>query len=242
MIKYKYLYIILIGLIVIYIYKISYTYNYKDCYIMEGTKYESPIYYIDNGKKIKLMIISGIHGNEIASINAAERIIEEKPNWADFIILPRANIEAVKLKERNPYYMSDLNRAFPGKAKGTDTELLAYEIFKLIEKEKPDIVIDLHEWERSYDEDNRLLSNGLILSFDNPRFWETTKKVYDEWSLRDNSTKIMMEASILKGSLNKEVSDLLDIPVLTIESNMNEKLENRIKFHLYVIESIIKYF
>ncbi|MDD2446324.1 MAG: succinylglutamate desuccinylase/aspartoacylase family protein [Tissierellia bacterium] len=209
---------------------------------MAGTKYESPIYYIDNGRKIKVMIISGIHGNEIGGIKAAARIIEVKPDWANFIIIPRSNTEAVRNEERNPYYMSDLNRAFPGKPNGTDTEVMAYEIFKLVEKESPDIVMDLHEWERNYDEDSSFLANGLILDLMDSKFMEITEKVYDDYIIDNDSTKIMLDTSSLNGSFNKEVSDRLGIPVLTIESNMNDKLENRISFHLYVIERIINYF
>lgn len=242
MIKNKYFYIILTVLIVLSIYYFSYIYNSRDYYIMEDTKFQSPIYYIDNNEKIKVMIISGIHGNEIGSIKAAEKIIKEKPDWANFIILPRANTEAIKINARNPYYMNDLNRAFPGKSKGTDTEVLAYEIFKLIEKEKPDIVMDLHEWERNYDEDNSFLSNGLISNLNDVKFGEITEKVYDDYIIDNNPTKIMLESSFLEGSLNKEISNILSIPVLTIESNMNEELEDRIDFHLYVIEKIIKYF
>jgi hypothetical protein len=43
-----------------------------------------------------------------------------------------------------------------------------------------------------------------------------------------------------KGSINREVSEILDIPVLTIESNMENSLKDRVDFHLYIIENIIK--
>lgn len=240
--KTKCSYIFLTALIGLSLYIFFIKYPVKDYFIMKDTRYESSVYYINNHKKTKVLIIAGIHGNEIAGIEAAEKILRDKPDWANFIVIPKANSEAIKLKERNPYYMSDLNRAFPGRQNGTDTEILAYEIFKIIENEEPDFVIDLHEWGKKYDEDSRYLSNGLILSSLDLKFWQIVEKVYNKHILNNNSTKLMLSISPLNGSLNKEIAEKLDIPVLTIESNMNDNLEDRINFHLYTIENIIKKF
>ena len=230
--------IMLVYLIIIQDNKVS----FSEKYIMEGTRYQSSIYYINNNSKIKVLIIGGIHGNEIAGIEATEKIVENKPNWANLIVIPRANTEAIKFKKRNPYYMSDLNRTFPGRKGGTDTEILAYEIFNLIEKEKPQIVIELHEWEKGYDEDIKYLTNGLILDSYESKLWNIIEKVYNYYRTQDYDIKIMLDISPLEGSLNKEVSERLDIPVLTIESNMKDDIDNRINFHLYVIENVIKRF
>lgn len=210
-------------------------------FIMEDTQYETPIYYLNNGvEKPKVFIISGIHGNEIAGIKASEFIIEEEYDWAKIIVIPKANHEAYKLKVRNPYYMSDLNRSFPGKINGTDTEKLAYEIFNRIKIEKPDFLIDLHEWDNNFDEDPRLLVNGLIMNSIEGKLWKIGEKVYNQYNNQNKKDKLVLNIGPPKGSINKEVSERLGIPVITIESNMNNSLRDRVDFHLYIIENIIK--
>ncbi len=236
--KHIYILIIVISILVI----IYPRYNVKDTYIMEGTRYETPIYYLNHGNKgTKVFIVGGIHGNEIAGIEVAKKIVEEKYIWANMVIIPMASIEACRLETRNPYYMMDLNRTFPGKKSGTDTEILAYEIFRVIELEKPDFVIDLHEWNRLHDEDSSLLTHGLILSSVEGKLWKSAEKVYNEYNrLNDEEVKLSLNISPPSGSLNKEISEKLGIPVLTIESNMDNSLQERIDFHIYIIENIIK--
>lgn len=209
--------------------------------LMKDTKYQTPIYYLnENNNKIKIVIVAGIHGNEIAGVKAVEKIIEEKYNWAEMILIPKANIEAYKSKVRNPYYMSDLNRSFPGKDKGTDTELLAKEIFNIIEKEKPDFVLDLHEWNKAYDEDEKKLDNGLIFNSTENKLWKSGEKIYNEYGDTKTNNMLTLNLGSPNGSLNKEIWEFLNIPVLTIESNMSESLDQRIDFHLQIIKKIIK--
>lgn len=237
--KKKGIFLAIIGIIIIML-LYSFPDDKRQNLLMVGTRYESPIYYLtDSRNKTKVFIISGIHGNEVGGIGASERIITQKYEWADMTIIPRANEEAYKLKVRNPYYMSDLNRAFPGKENGTDTERLAYEIFNLVKKGKPDIVIDLHEWDNKFDEDNSLLTNGLVINSVGGRLWESGEKVYNQYNKLDKKDKLLLNIGPPSGSINKEISERLNIPVITIESNMNNSLEDRIDFHLYIIENII---
>lgn len=215
--------------------------NNRPGYLMDKSKYETPVYYLDNkDKKVKIFIIAGIHGNEVGGIKAAEEIVQENFNWSSMVVVPMGNIEACRLQVRNPYYMSDLNRAFPGRHNGTDTERLAYEIFELIKREKPDFVIDLHEWNSRFDEDSNLLANGLISNDIGNRLWKSAEKVYSAYNSLGGRDKLILSIGPPKGSINREVSEILDIPVLTIESNMENSLKDRVDFHLYIIENIIK--
>ncbi len=232
--------VIVIILFILILLLSKYSYNKEYDYLMKETKYETPIYYLNNNKKIKIMIIAGIHGNEIGGIKAGENIIEEKYKWANMVIIPRANNEACKLEVRNPYYMSDLNRAFPGNENGTDTEVLANEIFIKIKSEKPDFIIDLHEWDKRFDEDSKLLVNGLILNSIDNKLWKIAEKIYNEYNQLGVKDKLIIDIGTPKGSLNKEISERLNIPVLTIESNMNNPLDERIDFQLYIIENLIR--
>lgn len=209
--------------------------------IMEDSRYESPIYYLNKNKNgPKIVIVAGIHGNEIAGIEAAEKIIEEAYDWAEMVIIPRANIEAARLGVRNPYYMSDLNRSFPGRNPGTDSQLLADEIFTIIKNESPDMVFDLHEWEKKFDEDESLLEYGLIFNSMENKLWESVEKLYNEYKYLNLDYKLVRSLGPPSGSINKEVSERLKIPVLTIESNMGDSLEKRFDFQLDIIKNTIK--
>ncbi|WP_027623941.1 succinylglutamate desuccinylase/aspartoacylase family protein [Clostridium lundense] len=203
--------------------------------IMEQSGLKSPVYYVKGKEKgPKIFVIGGIHGNEIGGIEAAEKIRKLRIKKGTIIVIPRSNIEACKNEERNPYYMQDLNRNFPGKNNGTDTEKLAYEIYGLIKREKPDIVIDLHEWESN--------SPAIIFNSTNNIF----SLILDIIDKMNNNVIKMSNFSYYStppvGSINKEVSEKLNIPVITIESDMKEKLEDRINMHMYIINTVLKYY
>ncbi|GEM_PF-4459899 len=93
----------------------------------------------------KILIISGIHGDEIASILVAR----ELKGWVEGMgldnvdVIPEVNREAVELNRRaTPKDGKDLNRLFPGKKDGTKSEKIAYELFK--KAKEYDKIIDLH--------------------------------------------------------------------------------------------------
>jgi hypothetical protein len=66
--------------------------------------------------------------------------------WPD----PEAYIHYPSRQELAYIDIRNLNRTWPGRAKGTLTEKTCYALTQLIRKEKVDIVIDLHEAELQY--------------------------------------------------------------------------------------------
>lgn len=237
--KYKGLFIkivIIIGILIFFV--LGNKKEDKLEWIMKDTLYETSIHCINQRiRKPKIFILAGIHGNEIAGIKAAKLLMEEDLG-VNLILLPVANSEAYRIEARNPYYMTDLNRAFPGRKEGTHTDQLAYEIFEAIRRHKPDFVIDLHEWERVHDENSQILNHGFILNSIESKLWQVAEKVYNSYN-QINHGKISMDLQPPPGSLNKEVSERLKIPVLTIESNMAYELEERINFHTKTIKEVI---
>lgn len=98
-------------------------------------------------QKKKVLIIAGIHGDEINGVKAAERIEkrvnEFEKSRAEIEIISPANRRAFeKLSRNNPEDNLNLNRCFPGKAEGSNSEKLAYEIFKKLAN--CSFAIDLH--------------------------------------------------------------------------------------------------
>jgi len=95
-----------------------------------------------------LALVSGAHGTEYASIIALERLIPRlDPTQMSgiVIIVPLVNIASFqqKLPHVNPVDNKSMNRFYPGKQDGTQTERASYLITKQV-VEQADYLIDLH--------------------------------------------------------------------------------------------------
>src|SRR5437870_2751952 len=95
-----------------------------------------------------LALVSGAHGTEYASIIALEELIAQL-NPADIsgtvIIVPLVNIASFeqKVPHLNPVDRKSMNRMYPGKLDGTQTDRASYLITKQV-VEQCDHLIDLH--------------------------------------------------------------------------------------------------
>jgi predicted deacylase len=93
-----------------------------------------------------LAIVSGAHGTEYASIIALEKLaINAADLSGTVIILPLINMAsfAQKVPHVNPVDGKNMNRLYPGKADGTQTERALWAIGKQV-IERCDFLIDLH--------------------------------------------------------------------------------------------------
>jgi predicted deacylase len=95
-----------------------------------------------------LALVAGSHGTEYTSIIALEKLIA-RLNPADIsgtvIIVPLINIPSFeqKVPHLNPVDKKSMNRFYPGKMDGTQTERASYLITKQV-VEQCDHLIDLH--------------------------------------------------------------------------------------------------
>ena len=95
-----------------------------------------------------LALVSGAHGTEYASILALEKVIERLDPAAlsgTVIIVPLVNVRSFeqKVAHVNPVDNKSMNRFYPGKIDGTQTERASYLITKQV-VERCDHLIDLH--------------------------------------------------------------------------------------------------
>jgi len=101
-----------------------------------------------NGAKAgpKLAIVAGAHGTEYASIIALEKLAVDPADLSGtLIILPLINLAsfAQKVPHLNPVDGKNMNRLYPGKVDGTQSERASWAISKQV-VEKCDFLIDLH--------------------------------------------------------------------------------------------------
>lgn len=228
--------ILILLILVLYCLYHSYISTDIPAYLFKNSKYETRIYKVSGENKGKtLLVVSGIHGNEIAGIKASFKARDNKIKNGNLIIIPQINKNACENKVRNTYYMSDLNREFPGKENGTDTQKLAYEIMEFIENIKPDLVLDLHEWEVEKSDDTNELY-GILTSYHDDKFYIDLDKL-----IKSKEKNIILENISMDNTLNKEVVEKYNIPVITVESDMDSKLSSRVSFHSEIIDWAIKY-
>lgn len=95
-----------------------------------------------------LAVVAGVHGYEYTSILAVNKWVEQlDPNLlrGTVIVVRAAHVSAFEERSIyvNPYDRKNLNRSFPGKEKGTQTERIAWAISEHVVA-KSDFLIDLH--------------------------------------------------------------------------------------------------
>lgn len=136
-----------------------------------------------NGKRPGpvLSIVSGAHGTEYASIIAVERLIgllDPAEVAGTVILLPLVNRASFdqKVVHVNPVDGKSMNRFYPGRIDGTQTERASYLITRQV-VEPSDHLIDLHGgdldeslrpyayWTRTGNEKQDMVSREMVLAF-----------------------------------------------------------------------------
>ena len=95
-----------------------------------------------------LVVTAGVHGCEYVGILALQKLVETldcTTLYGQVILLPLVNSKGffAGVKQLNPADDRNLNREFPGKADGTETQRMAWAIEKLLYPEA-DFLLDLH--------------------------------------------------------------------------------------------------
>ena len=128
-----------------------------------------------------LALVAGSHGTEYASILALEKLIgriDPTELSGTLIIVPLVNIPSFeqKIAHVNPVDGKSMNRFYPGRPDGTQTERAAYAITHEV-VEKCDYLIDLHGgdldenlrpysyWAKTGNAEQDAASRGMVLAF-----------------------------------------------------------------------------
>jgi predicted deacylase len=128
-----------------------------------------------------LALVSGAHGTEYASIIALEKVIQlldPAQISGTVVILPLVNIASFeqKVPHVNPVDGKSMNRFYPGKQDGTQTERVSYAITKQV-VERCDYLVDYHGgdidenlrpyayWPKSGDPKHDATTRDMVLAF-----------------------------------------------------------------------------
>nr|WP_276257052.1 succinylglutamate desuccinylase/aspartoacylase family protein [Halovivax sp. TS33] len=120
--------------------------------LLPGTDHETTVYETRTAADgPTVLVVGGIHGNEIAGYRAAARIADWDIDAGTLVTIPEANTVAIDDGTRTGTDAVDLNRQFPtGSEPRTE---LARAIWDVVLEYDPDVVIDLHESIGIYDDD-----------------------------------------------------------------------------------------
>jgi len=140
-------------------------------------------YFHKKGRGKKILIIGGIHGNEIGAYKAADLLIDMDIK-ADVLIIPRSNFTSILADVRG--YNGDMNRKFAYISK-KDADYIYVELLKnAILDFKPDLLISMHD--------------GYGFNYKNNRAWGQSIVIDEEIYKNFNLFK---EAEFIKNNANK---------------------------------------
>jgi succinylglutamate desuccinylase len=226
--------------------------------LLENTKYQTPVYLFDSNKKgLALLILGGTHGDEPAGYESAFRLLnrfyQDPPQSGKIILIPEANRLAVEnfnrrvpVPEGVDIEKGNLNRCYPGKEDGFPMERMAYQIQKLAIENSVQAFIDLHEARRPHlNSDPERETKGLgqtIIYYPNEESTILVINMLDgiNANLQDPSAKFSSLERPIKNSAAWWAGETLGIAAFTSETSRSFPLEERIAYHLKLVEIVLQ--
>ncbi len=233
--------------------------SYLFGHLMEKTIYQTPIFHFDSKQKGPVvLIIGGTHGNEAAGFEAVHRLLEQFSKngikQGEIFLIPEANKLAVDNNKRRIPVPADvdiekgnLNRCYPGDLKGLPMEKEAYEIAGLIKNNNINLVLDLHESRKLHMETVKPdgsysgLGQTLIFTPDEDAAW-LGMIVLDQLngSIDSEQNQFSMVERPIKNSTAWMAGEIFGIPGFTVETYRGLPLADRIRYHVQIVNIILK--
>ncbi len=179
-----------------------------------------------------LALVAGAHGTEYASILALERVIAELDPAqlsGTVMVLPLVNIASFlqKVPHVNPVDGKSMNRFFPGKADGTQTERASYLITKEV-VDRCNYLIDYHGgdldeslrpyayWGPTGHREQDRISKDMVLAFglNHIIIWRERPKDPTATRYLDNTASVLGKPSIVVEAGHAGTTDTDDIELL----------------------------
>ncbi len=181
-------------------------------YIMHGTK-PGPV----------LALTAGIHGDELNGVSVVHHLIHGDDHIAGteddriardelagtIICVPVVNIEGMLLEQRGAPDNRDINRLFPGKEQGNQSQRIAHALFQSVVK-RADFLIDLHSAPHS-----RTNLPHIRANFDRKECMELARAF---------GTHIILHSSGPKGSLRRTATND-GTPTILLEAGTAHRFE-----------------
>jgi hypothetical protein len=217
-------------------------------WLAEGLPTATPFYVnTGNAEGPTVLLIAGMHGDEPAGPCAAEEILSWPLRRGKLIILPRANVLALAANSRitpgDPTNSANLNRAFPPKAGGENTtRRLATAIWELVETQKPDWVIDLHEGSGFRSQATNTVGSSIIpaTSPEARQDAELMVRAVNE-TITETNRLFMLLRQPVQGSLARAAADDLGLRSMIVETSIrSQPLSLRARQHRLAVHALLQ--
>lgn len=186
-------------------------------------------------------VVAGIHGDEVAGWRAGNLLKDAHLRAGTLCIISPANAYGAEHDQRKTAEERDLNRNFPGDADGCDAERIAEVIFTDLARRQPELLLDLHEAHEASGEGADALGNSLICD----AVGDTGELIWELLLASENGTlcasALTLYGSPPRGSINRTVTEQLEIPAITVETLRTEPLAQRVRNHLEIVKYVLQY-
>lgn len=114
--------------------------------LLPGTPWETPLAITHSGVRgPAVLVLGGVHGNEPGGWLAAEQVAGWTPRAGSLLVVPHANVIAMRALERTFPELGDLNRLYPGSADGLPMARMAAAIVGVAQEFGVELLLDMHE-------------------------------------------------------------------------------------------------
>lgn len=189
-----------------------------------GNPRSIPVYIMNGAKKGPVLALTaGVHGDELNGVSVVHHLIhgddhitgttDDRINLSEMsgtlICVPVVNIEGMLLEQREAPDNRDINRQFPGKSEGNQSQRIADAVFQGVVKIS-DYLIDLHSAPHS-----RTNLPHVRANFDHEECMDIARAF---------GTRIILHSEGPSGSLRREASNA-GTPTILLEAGTAHRFE-----------------
>lgn len=213
--------------------------------LADGEPWRTPYFVVEGaGAGPTVIVTAGVHGNELASVEAADRLCDGSIRRGRLVVLPRANVRALEVNQRwTPGVereLGNLNRNFPQHEGDESRGLLAAAIWTWLQSFDPDWVLDLHEGL-----DFRRLNAGSVGNTVIVHPTEEGLEAAGALIQRLDATvdvpdkRFVLLETAKEGALSRASAELLGAQSMILETTTKEPFEVRVEQHGLAVGTLL---
>ena len=207
-------------------------------------------YYHLKGKKSggRILIIGGIHGNEIGAYKAADLLIDNELKSGEILVIPRSNFTSILANVRG--YNGDMNRKFDYISK-KDPDYYYIQMLKdTILSYKPDVVISMHDGYGFANKNKKAWGQSVVI--DEVRYKDFDLITPAKFVVNESNKYLKHKITIINtktfsGKVHKEQKKALTgwclqngVKAFCIEASKQLSLKEKIYTHLVMLREFFK--
>jgi hypothetical protein len=206
--------------------------------LSKGTAYQTACYTL-RGQEAgpTVVVIGGMHGDETAGYVVARELVKWRVTKGTLIVIPDGNPPAIKSKTREG--KGNLNRCFPGRADAKPGTLAraAYELFQVVEKSRPALLLTLHE-SRDFHANNPA-RYGQTFTYDFKELWPVMNPALERanQSIKTPKHKFLHLIRPFETCPTYQAWARLHVPATSIETSRTLPLKTRLLYQTLALRA-----